>query len=234
MLALDTSTPTASVAVGRDDTILAEVSTGVEVRQSESLLPAVDFALRSAGLDVDALTGVVVAGGPGSFTGVRIAAATAKGLARGLEIPLFAYSGLLARAAAAMASRQPVCALFDARRGEVYAACYRFPRLARVETVMPPATRQLDEVLERLTGAWGASEAGSAGEVIYVGEGAQRHRERILDAGGLVAPAYVSVPRASALLWLARLDPAGGHVTDPATWEPDYLRGAGAERSVRG
>lgn len=251
-LAIDTSTPLGSVALGRGDRLLAELVVGVQARHSESLLPAVDYALRSAGVEVAELGAVVVAGGPGSFTGVRVAGATAKGLVRSLGVPLYAYSGLMALAASA-ADQAPVCALYDARRGEVYAACYRFPSIAVsneeggtaetagvglgagvvergtaqsavVDVVLEPRAAPLEEVLDALEGA----------SPLYVGEGALRYREAIEAAGGRVAPAHRSASRASALLWLADRVPDLGLVEDPPAWEPEYLRGAGVDRGVLG
>lgn len=223
-LAIDTSTSLGSVAVGRGDALRAEVVVGVSARHSESLLPAIDFALRSAGVKPAELAGVVVAGGPGSFTGVRVAGATAKGLVRALGVPFFAYPGLLALAAGAAAGEAPVCALFDARRGEVYAGCWRFPGDGAIEPLLEPCASPLAEVLDRLRGA----------SPRYVGEGAVRHRRAIAEAGGRAAPAHQGVPRAGALLWLAEIAPDAGRVADPAAWEPEYVRGAGAERGVRG
>jgi tRNA threonylcarbamoyladenosine biosynthesis protein TsaB len=229
-LALETSTPLGSVAVGGDGRVLAEAMVGVATRHSEALLPAVDFVLARAGLAPRELAGVVVGGGPGSFTGVRIAAATAKGLARALELPLLAYSGLAAVAAGIASPDRPVCALFDARRGQVYAACYAFGGWDRFDAVLEPVAAPLEEVLERLAGVGGA-----AGErLAYAGEGALRHRARIEAAGGLVAPPYAAVPRAAALLWLAERWPERGRVAEAAAWEPEYLRGAGAERGGDG
>ncbi|HEX9107545.1 MAG TPA: tRNA (adenosine(37)-N6)-threonylcarbamoyltransferase complex dimerization subunit type 1 TsaB [Longimicrobiales bacterium] len=221
LLALDTSTPTGSVAVGRAGRLLAEVVMGVAVRHAEALMPALDFALGRAGLQPADLAGIVVAGGPGSFTGVRIAGAAAKGLARALDVPLYAYSGLLALAAGAAASDRPVCALFDARRDEVYAGCYRFN--GAVSTLLEPAPRPLTAVLEALAGE-GA---------LFLGDGALRHRARIEASGARVAPPHLAVPRASTLLWLVDVHPAG-RVSDVAAWEPAYLRPSGAERAACG
>ncbi len=237
LLAIDTSTPIGSVAVGTSARVMAEVSVGVRARQAESLLPAIDFALRSAGVSTSGLGGVVVSGGPGSFTGVRIAGATAKGLVRALGVPFFAYSGLLAQAASAALHDRPVCALFDARRGEVYAAAYAFPGFSAVETRLEPAARTLDAVLgwAEETRTLAAARGGPDSQrMLFAGEGAIRYRDRIEGAGGVVAPPQLSSPRAAALLWLAGVDPARGRVSDPVAWEPDYLRGSGAERSVRG
>ena len=127
MLALDTATAAGSVAVGAGDRLLAEAQFNVGSGHSAALLPAIDWTLRIAGISVADLGGVVVGGGPGSFTGVRIAAATAKGIVHARRIPLWAYGSLLATAATAGGGEgdRPVCALFDARRRDVYAACYR-------------------------------------------------------------------------------------------------------------
>ncbi len=221
-LAIETSTATGGVAVGRGERVLAEVTRGVQARHSEAVLPAVDFALREAGVAPRDLAGVVVGGGPGSFTGVRLAAAMGTGLVRALGVPLYAYSGLAALAASAGAGERPVCALFDARRGEVYAACYRFPGFSRMEVVQAPVVCPVEEVLR--------STADLA--PLFAGDGALRHRDAIEAAGLTIAPVHLGLPRAAALLWLADLAPEAGRVEAPADWEPLYLRAAGAERGT--
>lgn len=246
-LAIDTSTSLGGVAVGRGDRLLAEVVVGVTARHSESLLPAIDFALRAAGLAPADLAAVVVAGGPGSFTGVRVAGATAKGLVRALGVPLYAYPGLLALAASGAAD-EPACALFDARRGEVYAACYRFGDDGAIETLVEPCAAPVESVVEAVrarvcTGARAHErEAPDAGgevrsvprPVRYIGDGALRYRAAIEAAGGRVAPAHQAAPRAASLLWLADTAPERGRVADASSWEPEYLRPSGAERGIRG
>jgi tRNA threonylcarbamoyladenosine biosynthesis protein TsaB len=219
-LAIETSTPLGSVAVGDGASVLAEAVLGVQSRHSEALLPAIDFVLRNAQVDKRALERIIVGGGPGSFTGLRIAAATAKALAGALGIPLFAYSGLEALAAGAAVANEPVCALFDARRGEVYAACYRFPGLERIETLLEPAPRPLEDVLGLVAVA----------STLFVGDGALRNAELLRERGARTAPALFATPRAAALLWLADLAPGAGRVENVGAWEPLYLRGSGAER----
>ncbi len=220
VLALDTSTGVGSVAVGEGDRLLAEIALTVGSGHSSALLPAIDRALRSAGLEPRELAAVVVGGGPGSFTGVRIAAATAKGIVHAAGIPMFAYSSLLAAAAGCWGSDRPVCALFDARRRDVYAACYRFGAGAKV--VMAPEALVLDEVLDRFRGG---------PPPLFTGEAAVIHREEIERASGArVVPAHLAAPRASALLALLRAMPEAGRVAEPAHWEPDYVRASGAER----
>lgn len=224
VLALDTSTQFGSVALGSGGSLVAETLLGVAAGHSGALLPAVDAALRSAGLVPGELAAVVVAGGPGSFTGLRVAAATAKGIVHALGIPLFAYGSLLAAAAGAMSFGRPVCALFDARRRDVFAACYRFG--ASWETVLEPSALSVDALLERFQG-------GDA--PVFTGHGAELHRAELEQLpGATVAPALLVVPRASALLWLLQTAPELGAVPDAATWEPDYLRPSGAERIAAG
>ncbi len=145
-----------------------------------------------------------------------------KGLVRALGVPLYAYSGLAALAASAGAGERPVCALFDARRGEVYAACYRFPGFSRMEVVQAPVVCPVEEVLR--------STADLA--PLFAGDGALRHRDAIEAAGLTIAPVHLGLPRAAALLWLADLAPEAGRVEAPADWEPLYLRAAGAERGT--
>jgi len=220
VLALDTSTSVGSVAVGAGDRLLAEVVMNVGPGHSSALMPAVDQALRSAGIVPRELAAVVVGGGPGSFTGVRIGAATAKGIVHALGIPLFAYSGLLAAAAGSWGAERPVCALFDARRRDVYAACYRLG--VGVEELFGPEALTVDALLERFRG----------GEVpLFTGEAAVLHREELArELGARVVPAQLAVPRASALLALLAAAPEAGRVPDPARWEPEYVRASGAER----
>jgi tRNA threonylcarbamoyladenosine biosynthesis protein TsaB len=219
VLALDTATALGTVAVGREGRLLCEVTLGVAVRHSESLLPAVRFALESAQVTPSDVVAIVVGGGPGSFTGVRIAGATAKGMVHALGIPLFAYSSLAGLAAGAGVRDRPVCALIDAHGDEVFAACYRFPAGGGLETLLEPAVIDLAD----LTGLL-ADRA-----PIWVGDAALRVADR-LEPHGEVAGAVLAVPRASSLLWLARVAPAQGLIDEPSRWTPDYGRLPGVKR----
>lgn len=220
VLALDTSTETGSLAVGRGDRLLVEATLSVGPGHSSALLPAVDWAMRAAGLAPGDLAAVVVGGGPGSFTGLRIAAATAKGMVRALGIPLFAYSGLLVAAAAHWAAGRPVCALFDARRRDVYAGCWRFGD--GVDEVLAPEAMTLDELVDRFRGEL---------PPLFTGDAAALHgAELAASLGTPVVPPLLAAPRGAALLHLVRVAPETGRVADAAAWEPEYLRAAGAER----
>jgi tRNA threonylcarbamoyladenosine biosynthesis protein TsaB len=122
ILALDASTPVTTVALARENgrEVLAEVS--VTARgASETLLPAIHAAIDLAGEDLGSV-GIVLAGvGPGTFTGIRIAATTARALSAGADIPLSKNSTLDALAAPALSFSGDVLAVLDARRGQVFA-----------------------------------------------------------------------------------------------------------------
>ena len=217
LLAFDTSTPEGTAALRDGDGATLERRIGSSVRHAESLLPAIAGLLDEGGFRPSDLTAIVVGAGPGSFTGVRIAAATARGLARALQIPLHAYGSLLAEAAATGPVEGPVCALFDARRDEVYAACYRFGADAR-QPVLEPRAAILDEVLEHLRGV----------DAAWTGEGAVKHVRALPST-----PVPAVMTRAAALLDLARHAPRDGLIERPGEWEPEYLRPPGAERMRR-
>lgn len=220
-LALDTSTRLGSVALEEEGSLLGEALLPVRATHSETVLPEVGRLLALCGREREELRGVAVGSGPGSFTGVRIAASVAKGLCFRRGVSLHAYSSLLA-VAAGTGLEGGVCALFDARRGEVYGAAYR--RVAPPEAALEPCVLPLERLLERL----------DPGEWAFAGEGALLHSERIVGRGGRLLPAHLAHPRASALLWLAREWPEGGRVEDPAAWEPHYVRRSGARRAPAG
>ena len=123
ILALDASTPVTTVACGNGREVLAEIS--VTARgASETLLPAVHAALDLAGKDLGSVERVLAGVGPGTFTGIRIAAATARALSAGTGIPLSKNSTLNALAAPALSFSGDVLAVLDARRGQIFARRY--------------------------------------------------------------------------------------------------------------
>jgi tRNA threonylcarbamoyladenosine biosynthesis protein TsaB len=219
LVAIETSTDIGSIAIGRGPDLVGEVVIGARSRHAESLLPALDFLMRSARIQRSEIRGIVVGAGPGSFTGVRVAAATARGLAAGLSVPFYAYSSLAALAVGTVTTGV-ICTVFDARRGEVYAACYeREGTRDWLHTVHEPEAMHVDDLRARTAGM----------DVMHVGDGARRYA----DALG-IAPPPPAFPRATGLLRLAAADPDAGLVAETAAWEPSYLRSSGAERGIAG
>lgn len=219
-VALDTSTRLGSVGIGRAGELLGESTFSARATHSETVLPEVDRLLGRCGETPGAVEAVVVGAGPGSFTGVRIAAALAKGLCAARGASLFAYSSLEA-VAAGTGLEDRTCVLFDARREQVYAAAWE--QAPPASPVLGPIAAPLDEVLDRLEegGSW-----------CFAGDGALRNRHRLESAGARVLHPLHAYPRAGALLELVRAAPERGRVARPGDWEPTYVRASGAERGV--
>jgi len=211
-VAFDASGQVGSVAVSCGGDVLARVTLEERGRHAGGLVPAIGEALEQAGVDAEEVSGVVVGEGPGSFTGVRVAAATAKGLVAGWNVPLWAVSSLAAGALGAAGSGVRYV-LFDARGDRVYGACYGVGA-AGVETLAPPHGGTLSEVL--------------AGDVptgaVFVGDGAVRHRTVIEGAGFQVEGEPAGVPSGDALLRFLSLHREAPPVPDAGSWEPRYVR----------
>lgn len=214
VVAFDTATPVGSVVVARGTDVLATRLLERRAEHAACLVPAIDDALRSTGLSVEALEGVVVGEGPGSFTGVRVAAATAKALVHARSIPMWAVSSLAGVALAAEADGARVrWVLFDARQDRVYAAAYA-EDAGRVETLVEPRAARLSEIL-------GSS---PPPRTVFVGDGAVRHRAALEDAGHVVPPGAAARSPAEGLLRFLAGVPDHEPVRDPAAWEPRYVR----------
>ena len=214
VLGIETSARVGSVALAEAGVVVAERVLSEPARHSARLIPAVREVLAERGVGVDEVVGVVVGAGPGSFTGVKIAAAAAKGLSCSLEVPLYATSSLRAAAVAAAApavtgsDREIRYVLFDARRGRVYGACYDVGPGGAVEAVSPHGGTVLDVLNRRPPRG-----------AVFTGDGAMAHAGLIGAAGYAVRPPPAGVPGADGVLrccdWVA---------VDAASWEPDYVR----------
>ena len=205
ILALDASTPVTTVAIARGREVIAEASTTGR-GASEALLPALHHALDLAGEDLGSV-GLVVAGvGPGTFTGIRIAAATARALSAGTGVALSKNSTLAALAAPALSGWGDVLAVLDARRGQVF---------ARGFSEAGPTTGIYCVGPEEL-----AAEAS-----LLVGDGAVRYRE-VLCRLGSIPPDDSPLHRVTAAGHVISADLA---VVGPEELVPIYVREPDAE-----
>jgi tRNA threonylcarbamoyladenosine biosynthesis protein TsaB len=217
VLAVETSSLAGGVALLDDDRLVAEYVLDVRVTHSERLMSAVDRVLIDARWTPRELNGLAVAVGPGSFTGLRIAVSTVKGLALALDLPIAAVPTLDAMAAALPWVSLPVCPVLDARKGEVYASRYRWDGdLMRREW-------------EYLALAPEALSARLAEPTLVVGDGA----EHILSphARRLPAPQRLPSPASVGALGLERL--RRGETVAAAALAPLYLRPSEAELKRR-
>ncbi|HEX4461187.1 MAG TPA: tRNA (adenosine(37)-N6)-threonylcarbamoyltransferase complex dimerization subunit type 1 TsaB [Polyangia bacterium] len=214
VLALDTATTSSAVALWRDGRVVAERRRLVTTH-SESLLAMIDESFAEAGLQPRQLDGVACGAGPGSFTGLRIGLATAKGLCFALDKPLAMVSTLAAIAARAPDGR--VLAVIDALKGEVYAGLFDVvagqPERAGDEAVIAP---------ERLL-----AQLGDWQPAVVVGSGALKYPQLVVPGARLLDSDAGPHPADLARLGAARF--AAGLADDLATATPAYLRPSEAE-----
>ena len=211
-LAFDTSGAVGSVAVSRGGEVLAYATLDEKFQHAARLVPTIDRVMRAAQLSRADLAGVVVGEGPGSFTGVRVAGATAKGLTHALGVPLWPVSSLGA-AALAIDVGPYRYALFDARSDRVYGACYGVGK-AGVQVLTEPHGGSLREVLD----------ADLPSGVTFVGEGAHVHRAAIEAAGFGVAADGAATPHAVGLIRYLASSTDFEPVERGGGWEPRYVR----------
>jgi tRNA threonylcarbamoyladenosine biosynthesis protein TsaB len=225
LLTIQTATPAGSVALTAGEHLRGELYYDVRRPHGSWLLGAVEQLLVTAGMTVAELDGFGVTIGPGSFTGLRVGLGTVKGLALATGKAVAGVSTLQTLAMQAPHARQPVCALLDARKKEVYAgifSCHEgWPRPLAVERVLPP-----EQLLAELQG-----------EMLFVGDGATVYRTLIARQLGSRAhflPAAYDPPRAAHAALLATRAFAAGQALPPGGINPVYIRPSEAELNYRG
>ena len=218
LLAIETATDRASVALGVPGADPLEENVAGARRHAGALLPMIQSLLRRAGAALDDLTGIVLSDGPGSFTGLRVGASVAKALVHARSLPLWVAPSLLVRAAGVARGDEMVLAVAGALRGEVYAAAYRFlPE--RIHTELAPSVRRPDELVH--SGFTPAVVVGEApAEIIAVLEGW---------AGRPVIGPPEGSPRATRLLGLVGRPGGARRIDAVSEWEPVYGRPAEAQ-----
>ena len=171
ILAMDTSNQTMAVAVVADQQLLGQMQTTVNKNHSKSLMPAIESLMNEVALTPKELTRIVVAQGPGSYTGLRIGVTTAKTLADTLKIDLVGVSSLKVLAANCIGRTEWIVPLFDARRKNVYAGAYQW-RAGELVNVLPDQHIALTDLLQLLKGQ----------SVYFVGEDLQKFQLEIAEA----------------------------------------------------
>jgi len=213
LLSIDSSGLTATAAVYADGVIKAASSVNNKKTHSQTLLPMIERVLYEAELTINDMDAVAVGEGPGSFTGLRIGAATAKGL--GLALAIIANNLPF--------TDKIICPIMDARRNQVYTATYRFENDELI-TVHEPAAMGITELLD----SFGENE-----EVIFAGDGVSVFKEVITDNMGnrahFAPPHLILQDASSAAVYAAHLYEKG-IVMNAVEFAPVYLRLSQAER----
>lgn len=228
LLAIDSSGLTATVAVVDDDKLLAEYTINYKKTHSQTLVPMLDEIRSMTELDLGSIDAIAVAKGPGSFTGLRIGSATAKGLGLALEKPIVAVSTLDALAMNVWGSDKLVCPIMDARREQVYTGLYRFDKgeLITVKEACAISVEELKDILNEM-----------GEKVLFLGDGVPVYRDRLdetLSVEHGYAPAHMARQRAGALAVLAMKYYSEGRIETAAEHKPEYLRLSQAERERNG
>jgi len=224
ILALDSSGLVASVAVVEDDNMLAEYTVNYKKTHSQTLLPMLDEIVKMTEQDLGTIDAIAVAAGPGSFTGLRIGSATAKGLGLALDRPLIHVPTVDALAWNLYGSRARICPMMDARRNQVYTGVYGFDG-ETFEVLVPQMAAAVTEIIDMLNE--------EEGEVIFLGDGVPVYREIIEDRIRVpyqFAPAHCSKQRAGCVAALGMQYFKEGKIETAADHAPDYLRLSQAER----
>ncbi|MDH5672848.1 MAG: tRNA (adenosine(37)-N6)-threonylcarbamoyltransferase complex dimerization subunit type 1 TsaB [Myxococcales bacterium] len=224
ILAIETSSERTAVAIARGAEILAENDAASPERHGELLLPRIGELLTEAGVGFSDLEAIAVGLGPGSFTGLRVGLATAKGLAVAAGLPLRGVGSLPVLARGAGEAGQTVVTVGDAQRGEVFAAAYRVRDQGPVEVLLSPFHTTPEAAGEQIVAALGGG--------LLCGAGLRRYPGLLeaLPAGRFVRtdPDH-DFPRGRHLCREARALLALEGPSDLATLEPSYLRGSDAK-----
>jgi len=236
VLAIDSSGVTATVAVVEDTQTVAEYTINYKKTHSQTLLPMIDEVVKMTELDLNTIDAIAVAGGPGSFTGLRIGSATAKGLGFALNKPLIHVPTVDGLAYNVYGCENIICPIMDARRNQVYTGIYTFSKKAGtkegsnlVEPVFQVIKMQMAVSIEELAERLNRYRR----PVVFLGDGVPVY-ENILAEKLTVpysfAPAYMNRQRAAVVGTLGIQYYKAGKFETAEEHRPDYLRVSQAER----
>lgn len=225
ILALDSSGLVASVALVEDDILVAEYTMNYKKTHSQTLLPMLDEIKKAVNLDLESIDAIAVAAGPGSFTGLRIGSATAKGLGLALQKPLIGVPTVEALAYNLYGTDRDtvICPMMDARRKQVYTGIYSFDTGFHViKDQEAIAVKELAQLLNTMEGP-----------VTFLGDGVPVYKEILeeeLTVTHFYAPANINRQRAASVGLLGMQYYKEGKAETAADHKPDYLRVSQAER----
>lgn len=228
ILGIESAALVASVAIIDENVTIAEYTTNFKKTHSETLLPMLDEIVKMTGISLNELSAIAVSGGPGSFTGLRIGAASAKGLGLALDLPLIHVPTLDAMALNIYSSDALIVPIMDARRNQVYTGIYKND--TKLEVKAASMAVSIDELFEILKET-GAKE--NVERAIFLGDGVPVFREYIdenLTMKHDFAPLNLNRQRASNIAMLGMEMMKAGKVISADDMRPNYLRKSQAER----
>ena len=234
ILALDSSGLVASVALLENDNLVAEFTVNNKKTHSQTLLPMLDEVVKAAGIELDTVDAIAIAAGPGSFTGLRIGAATVKGLSLALDKPIIPVPTLEGLAYNFWGSDRLICPIMDARRKQVYTGLYSFSHEVKDGTHLTEAAFHVEEqqmaiAVEELISKLNAYKR----PVVFLGDGVPVYRQMLeegLEVPYSFAPSYMNRQRAAVVGALGIAYYYAGKYETAEAHKPDYLRVSQAER----
>lgn len=224
ILGLDSSGLVASVAVVEDEELLAEYTVNYKKTHSQTLLPMLDEISNMIQLDMSSIDVIAVAAGPGSFTGLRIGSATAKGFGLALKKPIIPVPTLDALAYNLYDHKDYICPIMDARRNQVYTGVYYFVQ-NNMQCVKEACAMDITALINEL------NDMGKA--VVFLGDGVAVYRKIIeenMEVAYSFAPSHCNKQRASSVAALGLTYAVNGKAVAASEFQPDYLRKSQAER----
>ena len=226
LLAIESSHLVASIAIMKDDTLIGEYTTNFKKTHSQTLLPMMNEVVQMTGITMKDVDAIVISGGPGSFTGLRIGAATAKGLGLALEKPLVNVPTVDAMAFNLYGTDQLICPIMDARRQQVYTGLYTFEG-DEFKILSEQKAVSIGDIVEEIN-AMGRP-------VIFLGDGVPVNKAYICEHINVpcnFAPAHLNAQRAGALVALGKRYYEAGRTETADEHVPEYLRLSQAEREL--
>lgn len=236
ILGIDSSGMVAGAAIVDDEITIAEYTVNYKKTHSETLLPMIDEIVTMTDTDLNEIDAIAIAAGPGSFTGLRIGSATAKGLALAMEKPIISVPTCHSLAYNLWGTDKLICPIMDARRNQVYTGLYYADGSPRdvafidiaagdLVVVMDQAAMGIDELIEKLNER--------CEPVIFLGDGVPVFCGRLdeaLSVSHMYAPAFLNRQRAATVATLGMKLFKQGIYEDADTHSPIYLRKSQAER----
>ena len=224
ILAIDSSGLVASVAVVEEDNLLAEYTVNYKKTHSQTLMMMLDEIVKMLELDLSTIDAIAVAGGPGSFTGLRIGSATAKGLGLSLGKPIISVPTVDGLAYNLAGASGLVCPIMDARRNQVYTGIFKCEEEI-LETILPTCAIPVSELVQKI------NELGN--EVIFIGDGIPVFKDSLDDTLAVkhfYAKQHLGRQKAGSIGAVAWDKYKKGEIENANYFAPDYLRLSQAER----
>ena len=228
ILAVDSSSLTASVAIVEDDITVAEYTVNYKKTHSQTLLPMLDEIVKMTEQDLQTVDAIALAAGPGSFTGLRIGSATVKGLAQALNKPVVSVPTVDGLAGNLYGTDKLVCPVMDARRNQTYTGLYEFVKKEEayeMHCIKEQCAVDITEIISAI------NELGR--EVIFLGDGVPVFKDTIREQIKVpysFAPNICNRQRAAVIGWLAGKLFEQGKAETATEHAPEYLRLSQAER----